>query len=141
MYRFLECRVDQYMTRSVKTVAPSTTMRELEALFRQYDFNGFPVVEQNEVLGIVTKFDFLWNFDFTTGQMVPHYDELMSRPVAQVMTRSVVHVEPAMPLTRVVHLMGTLRARSFPVMDRELRLVGIISREDVIRALADATRA
>ena len=30
--------------------------------------------------GIVTKFDFLRAFAFTTGQMVPHYDELMKRP-------------------------------------------------------------
>ena len=68
------------------------------------------------MFGIVTKFDFLRTFAFTTGQMLPHYDELMSRPVAEVMTEAVVHVEPAAPLTRVLQLMVSLKSRSFPVM-------------------------
>ena len=92
------------------------------------------------MLGIVTKFDFLRAFAFTTGQMVPHYDELMKRPVAEVMTEAVVHVEPTAPLTRVLQLMVSLKARSFPVVGAERHLVGIISREDVMRALRDATR-
>ena len=65
-------------------------MRELEALFKKHDFNSFPLVEKEKMLGIVTKFDFLRAFAFTTGQMVPHYDELMRRPVAEMMTEAVV---------------------------------------------------
>ena len=90
--------------------------------------------------GIVTKFDFLRAFAFTTGQMVPHYDELMKRPVAEVMTEAVVHVEPTAPLTRVLQLMVSLKARSFPVAGAERQLMGIISREDVMRALREATQ-
>jgi CBS domain-containing protein len=140
MYRFLECTVSQYMTRSVKTVTSQVTMRELEALFEEHDFNAFPVVEKGKMLGIVTKFDFLRAFAFTTGQMVPHYDELMNRVVAEVMTEAVVHVEPTAPLTRVLQLMVNLKTRSFPVMGSDGQLVGIISREDVMRALGDAAR-
>jgi CBS-domain-containing membrane protein len=139
MYRFLECTVDQYMTRSVKTVTSQVTMRELETLFEQHDFNAFPVVEKRKMLGIVTKFDFLRAFAFTTGQMVPHYDELMNRRVAEVMTEGVVHVEPTAPLTRVLQLIVNLKTRSFPVLDINRQLVGIISREDVMRALREAT--
>ena len=40
------------------------------------------------MLGIVTKFDFLRAFAFTTGQMVPNYDELIRRPVAEKTTES-----------------------------------------------------
>ena len=90
--------------------------------------------------GIVTKFDFLRAFAFTTGQMVPHYDELMKRSVAEVMTEAVVHVEPTAPLTRVLQLMASLKARSFPVIGPERQLVGMISREDVMRALREATQ-
>ena len=94
MHRFLEGKAAEYMTRAVTTVARQTTMRELEKLFEKHDFNSFPVVEDKKMLGIVTKFDFLRAFAFTTGQMVPHYDELMRRPVAEMMTEAVVHVEP-----------------------------------------------
>lgn len=139
MYRFLEGTAEQYMTRTVTTVTRQTTMRELEKLFEKHDFNSFPVVEQGKILGIVTKFDFLRAFAFTTGQMVPHYDELMRRPVGEMMTEAVVHVEPAAPLTRVLQLMVNLKSRSVPVLGPDRQLVGMISREDVIRALKEAT--
>jgi CBS domain-containing protein len=139
MYRFLECTAGQFMTRAVVTVTRRCTMRELEALFEKHDFNSFPVVEDGGMLGIVTKFDFLRAFAFTTGQMVPHYNELMRRTVAEMMTEAVVHVEPTAPLTRVLELMVSLKTRSIPVMSPERRLVGMISREDVMRALRETT--
>jgi CBS domain-containing protein len=140
MYRFLESTVDRYMTRAVTTVTRQTTMRELETLFEKHDFNSLPVVEQGKMLGIVTKLDFLRTFAFTTGQMVPHYDELMRRPVGEMMTEAVVHVEPSAPLTRVLQLMVSLKSRSFPVIGPDHQLVGMISREDVIRALKETTQ-
>ena len=128
------------MTRAVTTVARQTTMRELGKLFERHDFNSLPVVEDKKMLGIVTKFDFLRAFAFTTDQMMPHYDELMRRPVREMMTEAVVHVEPSAPLTRVLQLMVSLKSRSFPVMGPDRQLVGMISREDVIRALKEATQ-
>jgi len=141
MYRFLECTVGQYMTREVKTVDRHTTLRELEALFAKHDFNAFPVMDGKEVVGLVTKFDFLKTFAFTTKQLLPQYDELMGRKVEEVMTEAVVHVEPAAPLTRTLQLMVSLKARSFPVMTADKQLVGMIAREDMMRALKDTTRA
>jgi CBS domain-containing protein len=140
MYRFLECTAGQYMTRSVITVTRQLSMRELGQLFEKHDFNSFPVVEEGNMLGIVTKLDFLRTFAFTTGQMLPHYDDLMRRPVIEAMTEAVVHVEPAAPLTRVLQLMVNLKARSFPVVGAQGQLLGIISREDVMRALKEATQ-
>ena len=140
MYRFLEYTAGQYMTHPVKTVTRQTILRELEALFEKHDFNAFPVVEGKKMVGLVTKFDFLKTFAFTTGQMLPHYDELMSRTVGEVMTEAVVHLEPAAPLTRVLQLMVNLKARSFPVVAPDGHLVGIISREDIMRALKEATQ-
>ena len=64
----------------------------------------------------------------------------MRRTVADVMTEAVVHVEPAAPLTRVLQLMVGLRSRSFPVVSSAGMLVGIIYREDVMRALKETTR-
>ena len=139
MYRFLGCTTAEYMTAAVRTVERNVTMRELEALFAEHDFNAFPVVEEGPVLGIVTKFDFIRAFAFTTHQIVPHFDELMNRTVAEVMTEAVVHVDPGTPLTRVLQLMVSLKARSFPVLNSERRLIGMISREDIIRALRITT--
>src|SRR5262245_21700344 len=97
MYGFLACTAGQFMTRTVETVKRQTTMRELGAFFEKYDFNAFPVVEDGKMMGIISKFDFLRAFGFTSIQIVPHYDELMSRQVAEVMTEAVVHVDPTTP--------------------------------------------
>src|SRR5215475_460888 len=123
MYRFLQCTAAQYMTRHVTIVTRDVTLRELEALFEKHDFNSFPVVEEGKMLGIVTKFDFLKAFAFTTGQIVPHYDDLMKSSVGEIMTEGVTGVEPATPLTRVLELMVKLKFRSFPVMGSERALL------------------
>jgi CBS domain-containing protein len=141
MYGFVGCTVGQFMTRTVITVDRQTTMGELAVLFEQHDFNAFPVVEDGKLCGIISKFDFLHAFAFTTGQVVPHYNALMNRTTAEVMTEAVVHVDPASPLTRVLQLMVGLKTRSFPVMNTDGRLEGMISREDVMRALRETTQA
>ena len=139
MYGFLACTAGQFMTRTTVTVKLHTTMRELGELFKKHDFNAFPVVEDGKVLGIVSKFDFLRAFAFTSSQIVPHYNELMRRPVAEVMTEAVVHVDPKSPLTRVLQLMLSIKTRSLPVINRDGQLEGMISREDVMRALKETT--
>ncbi len=128
------------MTPAVKSVTRQCSMAELETLFAQHDFDAFPVVESGKMLGIVTKFDFLRVFSFTTGQLVPRYDELMKRTVGDVMTEGIIHVEPTTPLTRVLQMMVTHRIRSFPVLGPDGKLLGMISRGDVMRALKQSTR-
>ena len=66
MYKFLEYFVGQYMTHPVKAVTRQLSLWELEALFAKHDFNAFPVMEGTTMIGLVTKFDFLKAFAFTT---------------------------------------------------------------------------
>ena len=135
MYSFLEQIVADYMTRDVKTVARSVTLRELGDLFEKGDFNAYPVEENAQVVGVVSKFDHLSCFVFTPAQMMPRYDDLMKRTVADIMTSDFIYVGTDTRLTRVLQLMIDHRIRSMPVIDRDQRLAGIISREDVMRAL------
>jgi len=135
VYKFLEQIVSDYMTSDVVTVSPTMSIRELGQRFKETDFNSFPVMADGQVVGIVSKFDFLACFEFTPVRMVPHYDDLMRRVVASVMTREFIYVGRETKLTRVLQLMIEHRLRSLPVMDAESRLVGIIAREEVIRAL------
>jgi CBS domain-containing protein len=138
VYRFLEDTAAAYMTRTVRTVARGTTVRELGEMLKRDDFNTYPVEEDGQVVGIVTKFDVLKCFAFTPNQMVPRYSDLMNRTVADVMTSEFIYVRPDTRLTRVLQLMVEYRIRSIPVIDGQSRLVGIIAREDVLRALAAA---
>lgn len=140
MYRFLEETAGNYMTRNVTTVTRETTIRELGEMFDRDDFNTYPVVENDEVIGIVTKFDVLKCFAFTPNQMLPRYTDLMNRTVADVMTSEFIYVRPDTKLTRVLQLMVEHRVRSLPVTDGDNRLVGIVAREDIVRALAAAAK-
>ncbi len=136
MYRFLQQTVADYMTRNVKTVRRDTTVGELNRMFERDDFNTYPVEEDGQVIGIVTKFDLLKCFAFTPNQMMPRYDDLMDRTVADIMTSAYIYVSADTRLTRVLQLMVEHRIRSIPAIDGDHRLVGIVAREDVLRALA-----
>lgn len=137
MDRFREARVTDYMTREVVTVPPDMTLGELEALFARHDFNGVPVVDGGALAGMVTKFDLLYAFVFTPQRVVPPYAEIQRLSAGQVMTRAVITFPRDAPLTRVLQTMVDFRVKSFPVVDRG-RLVGMIAREDLVRALRDA---
>jgi len=132
---FIEQVVANHMTQNVKTVARGLTLRELGELFEREDFNTYPVEENGQVVGLVSKFDHLACFVFTPARMMPHYDDLMKRTVADVMTSDFIYVGTDTRLTRVLQLMVDHRIRSMPVIDSDQRLAGIISREDVMRAL------
>jgi CBS domain-containing protein len=138
MYEFLDYRVADAMTYRPLAIGPGTPLAEVEALFERHDFNSLPVVSRDGILlGVVTKLDFLQAFAFTRREMVPHYDEIMRRPAESVMTRTPVTVQPDMPLTRLLQLMVDTRYRSFPVAMGAL-LIGIVARQDVVRALRRA---
>ncbi len=109
-------------------------------MFERDDFNTYPVEEEGQVVGIVTKFDVLKCFAFTPNQMVPRYDDLMNKTVADIMISAFIYVNADTKLTRVLQLMVEHRIRSIPAIDSDSRLAGIIAREDVLGALAASTQ-
>lgn len=135
MYNFLEKAAADSMTREVKTVTRGQTIYELGDLFARDDFNAYPVEEHAHVIGIVSKFDYLSNFIFTPARLVPRYDDLMKRTVADVMISDFIYVGTETKLTRVLQLMVDHHIRSMPVIAVDQSLVGMISREDVMRVL------
>jgi CBS-domain-containing membrane protein len=140
MYTFLEQVVANSMTRDVKTVSRGVTVRELGDLFETDDFNTYPVVENSHVVGVVSKFDYLACFIFTPAHMIPRYEELMKRTVADIMTPDFIYVRVETKLTRVLQLMVDHRIRSMPAIEGDRRLVGMISREDVMKTLQNCGR-
>jgi CBS domain-containing protein len=135
LYKFLEQTAAESMTLDVKTVSRSLTLRELEDLFERDDFNAYPVKEDSQTVGLVSKFDFLASFVFTPAQMTPRYEDLMKRTVGDIMTPDFIYVRGETRLTRVLQLMVEHRIRSMPIIEGDQQLVGMISREDVMRTL------
>ena len=140
MYEFLQYQIRDVMTVDPIAISPKAKLREAEELIETHDFNGVPVVDnQRCLLGMLTKFDLLNAFRFDAHTLVPHYDDIMEQTVETVMTREPVTVAPQLPLSRLLQKLVEIRAKSLPVVEEGHRLVGIISRQDVLKALRRAT--
>jgi CBS-domain-containing membrane protein len=135
MYEFLEEIVGNNMTPSVRGVTPETTLGDLYRLFAADDFEAYPVVRGDTLVGVVSKLDALKPFAFAQHQLLPHYKDGMGTTVDEIMSTEVVAVDPETRLQRVLELMIKHRVKSLPVIDQWKSLVGIIAREDVMRAM------
>jgi CBS domain-containing protein len=131
--------VREVMTRAPRTVGPRTGLRALQRLFEAHDFNAFPVVDGQDVLvGVVTKLDFLKMFNPDRRRWIPDLKALWGERVEDIMSRGLIAVAPDDAIATAADLMVQSRLRSLPVVERrgrERRLVGIVSRADLMRHL------
>jgi CBS domain-containing protein len=141
VYEFLDYTVSDVMSKPT-AVGPDATLAEVERILEQTGFNGLPVVADGALVGFVTSLDLLAAFRFTPDAIVPPYHEIMQLPVSSVMAKQPAVVQPRTRLTRVLEKMVDTRNKSFPVVDPHgERLVGVVAREDVMRALRRADGA
>jgi CBS domain-containing protein len=136
MYEFLQETVANNMTGAVKSVTPETTVGDLYRAFEADEFEAYPVVKDEVLVGMVSKLDALKVFAFVKDQLLPRYADGMGGTVNDIMTTQLVAVEPDTNLQRVLQLLVEHRVKSLPVVDQRRNLVGIIAREDVMRAMA-----
>jgi CBS domain-containing protein len=140
MYEFIYYRVRDAMTSNPITADKNVSLSQIEVIFENHDFNAVPIIDEgNRLIGVITKLDFLKAFIFTKDSKVPDYESLMNRAISLVMNKKPHVVSLDTPLTRVLQSMVETGYKSFPVVENDL-LVGIISREDIIRALKRGSR-
>lgn len=120
------------MTENVVTIQPTYSVRDaIDVLIRE-QISGLPVVnERDRLVGIVTEFALLG----------VAYDDAISRDeVSRHMTTDVLTVDVDDPVRKIADLFIVHRVRRVPVMDGG-RIVGLISRRDVLTALHTARQA
>lgn len=139
MYEFLQETVGSNMTRTVRSVAPETTVGDLYRLFATDDFDAYPVVRDEILVGMVSKLDALKVFALGQDQILPHFTDGMASTADAIMSSEIVAVDPETKLQRVLELMVKHRVKSLPVVNQRRNLLGIISREDVMRAMERST--
>lgn len=140
------------MTRDPMSVTPQTTIVEAAQLMLQHRISGLPVTDATgEVVGVVTEGDLLRRAETGTerhrstwlrflvgpGRLAEDYASTHARKVSEVMTRDVVVVAPSHELAVVVGLMEKHRIKRVPVVENG-KLVGIVSRADLVRALVQS---
>ena len=138
------------MTTPVISVTPDTSVAEVARLLLERHISAVPVIGVNgRLLGIVSEGDFLRRAegdDRRRGSWWLHllsdsdgsaadYVRTHGRSAADVMTRDVVTVTENTPAGELAHLLETKRIKRVPVL-REGKVVGIVSRADLLRGLA-----
>src|SRR5690242_1522385 len=140
-------RVRDVMTTDVTTVAPDTDLRDVAALLVQQRISGVPVVEGERVLGVVSERDILFKERPSTGlhrgalAWLMDEGDLMLKIEATTaylaMTSPPVTIGPEHNVADAAALMLEERISRLPVVEGG-RLVGIVTRHDLVRAFARA---
>ena len=123
--------VNDYMSTELVTFAPDMDIHRAIRLLLEKRISGAPVVDaQGELVGVLTKKDCL-NIAFSAS-----YHQEWGGNVSDFMSRDVQTVDADTDIVEVAERFLKSRFHRFPVM-RNQRLVGIISRHDVMRSLED----
>lgn len=143
--------VDQYMTRNPITVRPETTAEEIARLLVQHRIGCVPVVDANgALLGLITERElFLQERRIPFSSVIAHslmgawvepgelersYEALRQVRASEIMSRNVATIAPSTPTGEAARMMVRLERNHLPVLDHG-RLVGILARHDLLRAL------
>jgi CBS domain-containing protein len=150
--------VAEIMDREPVTVTPDEDVRRVIEILQTNDLPGVPVVDDgNKVLGIITDSDLVIS-DEEADFHLPHYVNIMGGIVflesmkhfeerakkafaataADMMTPDPLTVGPDEPAEHAARLISERHHNRLPVVDDEGRLVGVVTRVDVLAALTGA---
>jgi len=148
------------MRKKVAVLKLTDTLEKALALLVKHDISGAPVVDGGRVVGLVTESDIIKTIDAYNPRI--HFDSetsfavvyavLRSKKefeavreevlgtgkihVSDFMERKVVTIGPDEDIYTAARLINKHNVKRLPVVDKKRRLVGIIARADIIRALA-----
>jgi len=141
------------MTKGVLTVGPETPTRKVAKLLLEKGISAVPVVDADGVpVGMVSEGDLIgrdvnarearrdWWLEMLAegaglAQEFLDHVKAADRPVREVMVAPVITVGEGTPVQAIAELLETRRIKRVPVV-RQGRIVGVVSRADLIRALA-----
>ena len=145
-------RAGDIMVSPVVTVHPTSSVRDAARTFIQYRISGAPVIDDAaNIVGIITEGDLLRRVETETERnrsswlrlltgdedLAAEYVKARARKVADVMTKRVITVAIDTPINDIAETLEKHSIKRVPVL-ADNRLVGIVSRANVVQALATA---
>ena len=140
------------MVRDVVTVKPDGDVARAVQLLAQHDVSALPVVDDdNNVIGVISEADLLHREEIGTEKQRPWWLEAVTpastlagdfakshgRRVEEVMSTDVISASEDTPLSEIATLLERHRIKRLPIL-RAGKLVGIVSRSNLIQALASS---
>ncbi len=141
---------DDIMTRDVVSVSVGTSVRDVAMLMLEKRISAMPVLAADlRLAGMVSEGDLIGRSDadrvarrdwwltlLTDPQpQTEAFAALAARPVEQVMRAPVLTIEARAPLHEIAEMLAVYDIKRLPVMQGD-RMVGIVSRSDLVRAVA-----
>jgi len=120
--------VADYMIRNVQYVTPDMTVEQVREKIIRSNFHGFPIVENEYLLGYVTAKELLGFIDRPTAKM------------REIMNRGTLCAIPSMSIDDATRVLFRYGLRNLPVVNEDRKLVGIISNIDVVRSQIEKSR-
>lgn len=152
-------RVDAYMSPAVECIEANATALDLQRLLRKHHVSGCPVVEGDRVVGVVSKSDLTRHLlvaqsraeevsDYYRDPATPAeavVDDIgamsgglmQSVRVRDLMSQKLICVDPECSIKQAAQKLLEHRVHRLPVLHKG-RLVGVLSSQDVVRAVAEA---
>jgi CBS domain-containing protein/anti-sigma regulatory factor (Ser/Thr protein kinase) len=123
-----ELRIEEVMTASVKTVTPNLHMVEVLELLREGRISGAPVVSNGNLVGVISIEDLI--------RCLRRGD--LEAPVSSYMNTRLITVNSFDPVVEAMKTFGQTRVGRLPVLDKEGKLAGIITKGDMTRGILSA---
>lgn len=135
-------QVWKWMTRNVVTVSPQDSLLRAQHLLEEHRVDQLPVVIEGKLVGLLTLrdvHDALESAREVAGRN-PREQELSQWTVEAVMTPHVLTVQPGDSIVYAAYLLRRERIGCLPVVEGS-RLVGMITRSDLLKALTEILQA
>lgn len=144
-------KVKEIMTKNVVSIKPNDNAKDALNLLFKMQISGLPVIDvQGKLTGMFTEKDILRNilpsyiervgrfvYEENPKSIKNKFQDLVNLSVSQLMRKDIVTVDEDASLCEVAHLILTQKVRRIPVLDKEKRVIGIVAREDIIKAYAE----
>jgi len=140
--------VEQVMSRDVVSVAPQSPLRKVVELVEGKVYRAVPVVEDGRPVGMITNLDLVERGgllvrvellgSLSDAERTSALNQLGGKTAREVMTPNPVTVVEGATITAVADVMAHKRLKRLPVVDAAGKLVGIVSRLDLLRTVAEA---
>jgi CBS domain-containing protein len=126
--------VADLMTRKLFTIEADTPLENLEAQMKKFRFRHLPVVDGDELIGLISYADLLHASSSFLSERAAERDALIHRvPASRIMHTDLVTVRPTDTLADAAKVMWEARLGCLPVTSDDGKLLGIITEADFIR--------
>jgi CBS domain-containing protein len=127
-------KVESSMHKGVEWVSPQTAVIVLANIMREQDIGAITIGENDRLIGMVTDRD-------VTVRGVTNRTDVSALTAKEIMTKGIVWCRDADDVSHAANIMQSKQIRRLPVIDKDKRMVGILSLGDLSHAASEGTTA